>query len=282
MNYREVKPTPALAAHLECFWFAGDGVAPPPGRPPERILPDGCVEWLFHLGDPFRRVTDSGSAELQPQSFVVGELTRHLVVTPSGRVRTMGARFKPGGAYRFVPIPLGLLTDRVAPTADVWGADGSRIEDAVMSARSDGDRIRRVEAFLTAQGDRRAARPRLDAAVASILRSQGCARVSDLAHLVGSSPRQLEREFRSGVGLTPKGLARTIRFQNLMRLVGEPRLREWASLALDAGYADQSHMVREFREFAGQTPTDHGAAPPGDLARHFVSPQRLAALLGMS
>jgi len=279
MEYREIHPTPALAAHLECFWFAWDAGAPSPGRPPERILPDGCVEWIFHLGDPFRRVIAPGSAELQPRSFVVGELTRHLLVAPSGRVRMMGVRFRPGGAYRFVPMPLDLLTDRVAAIADVWGEDGRRIEDAVMTARHDGDRVRRVEAFLVARGRLSAERPRLDAAVASILQSQGSARVSDLAHLVGSSPRQLERDFRIGVGLTPKGLARTIRFQGLMRHLGESRLREWARLALDAGYADQAHMVREFREFAGQTPSVHRAAQPGDLARHFVSARRLAALL---
>ena len=54
----------------------------------------------------------------------------------------------------------------------------------------------------------------------------------------------------------------------------------WATLALESGYADQPHMVREFREFSGQSPTERQTAAPGDLARNFVSPRRLAALLG--
>ena len=72
-----------------------------------------------------------------------------------------------------------------------------------------------------------------------------------------------------------------MRFQNLLRLVGEGALREWTSLALEGGYADQPHMVREFREFAGHTPADR-EIPSGEFASYFVSPHRLAALLGPS
>jgi AraC-like DNA-binding protein len=280
MNYTEHRPSPALAPHLECLWLARDGERPRTPRPPERILPDGCVEWIFHLGDPFDRLTPAGVVEPQPRSFVVGELTRYLLVQPSGRVATMGVRFRPGGAYRFLPLPLDLLTDAAIPTSGIWGADGLRIEEAVLAARDDEERRSRVEAFLLRQSRRVPARPRLDAAVAAVVRSRGGARVRDVAALAGFSPRQLEREFRAGVGLSPKGLSRVIRFQGLLQLVGEGRLREWASLALEGGYADQPHLIREFRGFAGATPAGASSLPAGDLARHFVSPRRLAALLG--
>jgi transcriptional regulator GlxA family with amidase domain len=115
--------------------------------------------------------------------------------------------------------------------------------------------------------------------VNEILRSRGQLRVEQLAEKVGWSRRQIEREFRSGVGVSPKVLARIIRFQNLLRLVGESELREWADVALAVGYADQPHMVREFREFSGQSPTA-ATAEFGDLSRHFVNPHRLALMLG--
>jgi transcriptional regulator GlxA family with amidase domain len=101
-----------------------------------------------------------------------------------------------------------------------------------------------------------------------------------MAEQIGLSSRQLEREFRSGVGLSPKALARIVRFQNLLRLVGEGPLREWAYLAVEGGYADQPHMVREFREFAGQSPSERQITVAGELATNFIAPQRLAALLG--
>jgi len=118
--------------------------------------------------------------------------------------------------------------------------------------------------------------------VAEVIHSCGQARVAEVAERLGWSPRQLEREFRSGVGLSPKAFARIIRFQNLLRLVGEGTLREWTRLAHEGGYADQPHMVREFREFSGQSPTERQHPVAGGLASCFVSPRRLATLLGIS
>lgn len=269
---------PALAEHLECLWFVADDDASPTPRASERVLPDGCLEWIFHLKAPFRRWTLAGEWELQPCGFVVGEFTQFFLLQPTGPVATMGVRFRPGGAYRFVPFPLAALTDRAIPTEEIWGREGKYLEEAVLTARSHAERTRLVQGFLLSR--LAAPRPRFDAAISEIVRSHGQTRVDQLAGRIGWSARQLEREFRASAGLSPKALSRIIRFQNLLRLVGEGRLREWASLALEGGYADQPHMVREFREFSGQSPTEQQATAVGDLARHFVSPRRLAALLG--
>jgi AraC-like DNA-binding protein len=282
MRYAEQRAAAGLAQHLECFWFVSDSDGSAVGGQVERVLPDGCMEWIFHLGAPFQRATLSGEWERQPRSFVVGELTRFLLLQPTGRIEIMGVRFKPGGAYRFLPFPLDRFTDNTIPTADVWGRDGTDLEEAVFEATSDRQRQKLVEEFLLAKLETTAPRPRLEAAIEEITRSRGQTRVHDLAGRIGLSPRQLEREFRSGVGVSPKALARIVRFQNLLRLVGEGPLRKWAWLALEGGYADQPHMVREFREFAGQSPSERQVTAAGELASCFISPRRLAALLGPS
>ena len=278
MRYTEHRAVAALAEHLECVWFVADDDASPTTRAAERVLPDGCLEWIFHLGAPFRRWTPARGWEFQPCSFVVGELTQFLLLQPTCPVATMGVRFRPGGAYRFLPFALSALTDNAVPTEEIWGREGKYLEEAVLSARSHVERKQLVEGFLLSR--LAAPRPRFDAAISEIMRNHGQTRVDQLAGRIGWSPRQLQREFRASVGLSPKAFARIIRFQNLLRLVGEGSLREWASLALEGGYSDQPHMVREFREFSGQSPTERQTAAVGDLARHFVSPRRLAALLG--
>ena len=280
MKYSEYRPPELLAPFVECLWFASDSAAPAVGAPSERILPDGCLEWIFHLGAPYRRWMPDGRAVLQPRSFVVGELSRYLLLQPTGAVATMGVRFRPGGAYRFLPMPLSELTDAQVPAAEVWGAGGREIEDRVLAARGAERRRRLVEEFLACRLTAAAPRPRLESAVADILRSGGRARVSGIADRLRWSTRQLEREFRAGVGLAPKELARIIRFQNLLRLAGEGALRDWAGLAFEGGYADQPHLVREFRGFAGVTPGAFGVAALGDLAGSFLSPGRLDTLLG--
>jgi len=268
LQYTEHQPSHALAEHLECLWFlstmdssAGTGAS-------ERVLPDGCVEWIFHFGSPFRS-TIAGNWERQPRSFVVGELTRFLLLQPTG------------DAYRFLPFALSDFTDSTVPTGDVWGHEGIHLEEAMLEARTDRQRQQLVEEFLLKQLFTTTPRPRFDAAVKEIIRTRGQTRVHEVANGVGWSSRQLERDFGASLGLSPKSFSRIMRFQNLLRLVGEGALREWANLAIEGGYADQPHMVREFREFAGHTPAERGIAA-GEFASNFVSPQRLAALLGRS
>ena len=280
ITYREELPTPVLAKYLECFWFAS-GTGNLAATASERILPDGCLELIFHLGASFQRWSPVAGWENQPRSFVVGELTRFLLVRPTGNPCIMGVRFCPRGAYRFLRFSLDELSDQNVPLSDLWGVEGKHLEEAVNEAQNDRDRQRLVEEFLLRELSKTVSRPRFESAVEDIIQSRGLARVGEVAARIGLSPRQLEREFRTHVGLSPKAFARIIRFQNLMWLVGEQPLREWTRLALDGGYADQPHMVREFREFTGQSPTEHNVTFAGDLASRFISPRRLAALLGM-
>jgi AraC-like DNA-binding protein len=288
MRYTEYQTSPALEEYLECIWFLSDTDTTPAAGTTERVFPDGCVEWIFHIGTPFNRSIARGTPtrpgapadwERQPRSFVVGELTRFLLLQPTGDVAVMGVRFRPGGAYRFLPCPLSEFTDTTVPTSDVWGLEGTYLEEAVLEARSDLRRRQLVEDFLLRQVSATTPRPRFDAAVKEIIRTRGQTRVDEVASGVGWSPRQLERSFAVSLGLSPKSFSRIMRFQNLLRLVGEGALREWANLAIEGGYADQPHMVREFREFAGQTPAARGIAA-GEFSSNFVSPRRLATLLG--
>jgi AraC-like DNA-binding protein len=279
MRYTEYQPSAALAKHLECIWFVADEAPSTNTHLPERLLPDGCMEWIFHFGARFRHLVQ-GKWELQPRSFVVGELTRFMLVQASGPVASMGVRFRPGGAYRFLPFSIDALTDQAVPTEDIWGRPGSCLEDAVLGARTAVRQRNLIESFLLGRLHLSSGRSRFEAAVGEIILTRGQTRIDQLAARLGLSSRQLEREFRAGAGLSPKALARIIRFQNLLQLIGEGSLCEWALLALESGYADQPHMVREFREFSGQSPTERQAASPGELAHNFVSPERLAVLLG--
>ena len=99
--------------------------------------------------------------------------------------------------------------------------------------------------------------------------------ISALARESGWSVRQLERRFRAETGLTPRLLARIVRFQRVFRALDPDRGRsDWVAVALDCGYADQPHLIREFREFTGQTPAAFERTASG-LGAGFVAPERL-------
>lgn len=275
MDYREVRPSPLLARFLECFWFLSAEDAA--GAPPESVLPDGCTELIVHLGEPFRRFDDAGAPETQPGAFFVGQMTRPLVVQPSRRPKAMGIRFRPGGALALVGVPMPDLSNRVVVLDDLWGHAGRDLEEALHDARSDAQRIAIAEKFLL----KRLASARRDGAVEEVVRAilanRGRERVRALPARVGLGERQLERRFLAAVGLSPKTFSRIVRFQNLVRLAR--RSDGWAAAAADCGYFDQSHLVRDVRDFAGVSPTNLLRAP-GDFSKHFVSDARLAALFG--
>src|SRR5215510_6447397 len=115
ISYREHAPPPFLSPWVRCLWeLAGD--ARDDGAPPrlERVLPDGCMEWVFHAGEPFRIETERG-LERQAPALLVGVTTRAVRLEPSRRVDVLGVRFRPGGASAFLRAPAAAWRDRVAP-----------------------------------------------------------------------------------------------------------------------------------------------------------------------
>jgi AraC-like DNA-binding protein len=274
LRYRELTPCSRLRPFVECFWFvSGDGR----GAPIQTIVPDGCPELIVHSGEPFRRLVGE-RPDRQPTAFVVGELTGPLRVQPGALMSTMGVRFRPAGLRTFVDIPQDQLTDRTTPIADLWGAPARELEERVHEAASDARRARVAEEFLLA---RLATGPgpdlQVEAAVGQLLSERGQTRLAlaALSATAGLSPRQLERRFRSVVGLGPKALGRLVRFQEVYRRLGGDVPSDWASVALDCGYYDQAHLLRDFRELGGSPPS-RLLGSEGALAREFVDPARLS------
>jgi transcriptional regulator GlxA family with amidase domain len=108
----------------------------------------------------------------------------------------------------------------------------------------------------------------VDAAVEAIRCAHGVVSVAELAERLGLSRRSLERRFRQQVGLLPKQLARVLRFQRALQMREQAPADGWPAIALECGYYDQAHLIRDFREFSGQTPA---AFRGEEMTGYFVS-----------
>jgi AraC-like DNA-binding protein len=279
MQYREY-PVPApLDAVVECVWFLR-GAGGPGGDALQRVLPDGCMELIVHLGEAFVSVSDAGRRTRQAAGLLVGMLTRPIALeAPGGAIDTMGVRFRPGGAYAFVASPLAELADGAVALDDLWGAPGRRLVEQLGAARDDVARVAIVARELTARLVRAEHDRLVGCVVQSLVRSAGRASVSQVAMAVGVTPRHLQRRFQDRVGVGPKVLARILRFQNTLRYRTASTPVEWARVAVECGYADQSHLIREYTALAGETPASLLDAE-GELSSYFTAPHRLEALLG--
>lgn len=253
MRYRELKPTPALQSFVECFWtLEGDGPVGP--SPPERILPDGCVELILNFGDRFLQHTDNNNRELQPRHFLVGQMTGPILISPVGRVELLGIRFQPGGTHAFLDLAADEFTNRVVELGDLSSKFGRELLRVCEIETTLARKIAAVERFLVAHLSKAKHGSHLLTLAATIIDYGGVVSVDRLATAAGISSRQLERRFLSEVGISPKLLARIVRFQQVFRAVDQSN-PTWTEVALACGYYDQAHLIRDFKQFAQQTPT---------------------------
>ena len=251
MRYRELKPTPSLQPFVECFWtLENDGSIGL--SPPERILPDGCVELILNFADRFLQ-HDAVQTKLQPRNFLVGQMTGPILISATGRVELLAIRFQPGGTRPFIKTQAHEFTDRVTEL----GAVSSRFERDLLQACAPAPTLSRKIAATEILLNALVTKTKLDsqplALAASIINYRGVVSVDKLASQAGISSRQLERRFLSEVGISPKLLARIVRFQQVFRAVDQSN-PAWADVALSCGYYDQAHLIRDFKQFAQQTP----------------------------
>lgn len=269
MDYKETRPSEPLARHVKCLWTletdratALDTLGDRASSDLERILPDGCMEIIFNLADPFVQHHLDGTFELQPRTLLVGQMSRHVLIRPAGRVRLLGVRFWPGGAYPFLGFPQNEITDNILNLDSVWGGAAPDVEARIHDAGTRSRRLAVIEAHLLAELNRVREGETLNVAVGAILRTGGRLPVEKLADDAGLSRRQLDRLFKTRVGLPPKLLSRIIRFQRVFgALECDDIARRWAQLAVECGYSDQPHMIKDFKAFAGVEPTSYFSQP---------------------
>ena len=261
MAYLQIRPGPPVRSFVQCYWALEDDAVGPPL--PQRVVPDGCPELILNFGQPFESLS-RGDWKAQPQSFVAGQLTNPLMLRSHGPARIFGIRFRAHGLSRLFALSMNELTDRVIPLRELSGALWRELEP-LHDLASPFEQAIVVERALQAF---RSDDALVSYAVDEIVRQGGVVDVADLASQVGISLRQLERRFQNRVGLSPKLFCRVRRFQRVFGAI-EKGPRNWADAAVECGYYDQAHLIRDFRELAGETPAAL-LARKTDLAAHFV------------
>jgi AraC-like DNA-binding protein len=210
-----------------------------------RRLPDCESELLVQVG-----ATRTGAT-------FVGARTLSLVKPVSECGSALLVRFRAAGAYAFVRGPMSELTDQLLPLEELWGQDA---RDSLFEDRDPSRAAQRVGETLqgllrTAHAREPASVPAIRRAVRLVQQAEALPRVHELAAELGLSERQLRRGFDDVVGVSPKRFLRIARFRRALRSARAAERPDWARIAEQHGYFDQAHLIADFREMTGQTPS---------------------------
>ncbi|MBZ9708462.1 AraC family transcriptional regulator [Mesorhizobium sp. ESP7-2] len=188
-------------------------------------------------------------------SFAAGLFAGPVMIESFGGACCVQVNFTPLGARRFFRLPMSELTDSMVVLDDLLGAEGAALRERLGNAPDWTARFDIAEAFVAARLESTTETP-LEIAWAydRIIASGGRTRIASLAERLGWSRKHLADKFFDATGVGPKTLSRIVRFNRALRLSKQPTA-DWADVAADCGYADQAHLVREFRVLAGETPT---------------------------
>lgn len=251
----EHRPSPVLSPYIEFFW-EGHFNTGAGGRLSQRVVPNGYLELIIHLTDEHCELLRGTTFSASPDYLLIGLFTQPYQVEFARPVRVLGIRFKPEGVYPLLGASAAELGET---TADAEALTGRRFREFCRRLReqpSTAARLALSEHFFQEQLRRREVEHYyLHRAAELIRRSHGQLSIDHLAGRVHISRRQLEREFKEKIGLTPKHYSRIARLNKANRLLEAGRASSLTALAYASGYTDQAHFIREFKLFTGENPS---------------------------
>lgn len=268
MEYHTYPPDSELDALIKCFWTLRIPKEVPKGQ--QQILPDGCMDLIFNLGDEVKRIVSEEEFLIQPRAFVLGQIKNPCWIEPTGKVETFAVRFHPGSFAYFTSVPMSGLVDKDTELSELF--DRGRVRDleaAIIATEDTHKRIEILSAFLveslaaTVDVDQL-----LSATLEKIFQTRGSQGLTQLLEGNQNQRRKIERKFSKLVGLSPKQLCRIIRLQASLRhmLEGDKSLTHVGN---EGDFFDQAHFVKDFKDFTGVSPKEFYKDPSFALSSVF-------------
>jgi AraC-like DNA-binding protein len=225
-----------------------------------REVPICAIPFIINFGSRFRLIDPTRPAR-GPRilgTFVAGMYDSFVIVDSCGESCCVQVNFTPTGARLFFQVPLWELSNTTLGLDELYGDRSARVVEALSEA---GDWDRRFDLLDALIGQRiasaRPPRPEIQQAWRLMQETPGRLEIGILAQEVGWSHKHLIAQFRDQLGASPKLLERVLRFQRAIQRIGAGDPPRWVELALNCGYFDQSHMIREFQALAGCTPEEY-------------------------
>jgi AraC-like DNA-binding protein len=220
------------------------------------------VPLIINFGSPYRiGLGRSPNRRDRIGSFAAGLFAGPVIMDSEGDAQCVQVNFTPLGGRLFFARPMSELANSMVPLDDLGDREVNEIALRLAELNSWEARLDLVERFVAERlAGAGATNPAIGWALAVMMRTGGQIRIGSIAGKLDWSRRRLVEQFREDIGLPPKAVARIVRFTAARSMAEASSHPDWADIAAACGYADQPHLVREFAELAGASPTAWRAA----------------------
>ena len=224
---------------------------------PARTAP--ALEFTF--GDPYQvRQTNGSLVESAHSVAIIGSQTyRRVELEMLGHLETFIVVFQPAGMKHLFSIPGVELTNAHYDACGVLGRSVSELASRLSEESTFAARMYIADEFFRSRIDEHLRLDYLASVAREMIYQRGCVRITNLADQTGLCLRQFERKFTHQIGTSPKMYARIARFEAAVSVKTRLPKMSWTEIACDLGYYDQMHMVHDFRQLSGESPTSIAA-----------------------
>lgn len=247
-RHQRYHPSPDLERYVEHYWVVEWDFR---GEAPERAetLPHPSVHMIF---------------EQAGKSRIRGAARKKFSTLLEDKGGVFAVKFTPAGFYPFVGVPVSGFSDKIVGLRDVFGRRGEELDRAVLAEDTDLSRINVVENFLLAclrdmdEADENV--PKVTEIVYDVAKDRRILSVQDLVDRYGVNKRRLQRLFARYVGVSPKWVIQRYRLNEAAEQLATSESGSQADLALNLGYSDQAHFIRDFKSIVGVSPAAYARA----------------------
>lgn len=254
VEIKEYKPSQKLNPYVELFW-SGDFNLNAVNFLSQRVIPYGYVELIIHLTDNHCELLQGVEHAPSPDYTLIGLFTKPYDVHFRNHVKVFGIRFKPEGIYHAFGVPASEVHQNYADMEAVAGSQFKDFCSRLRETESTEEMISLTEEYLFNKiSSNKVNLYYLNLAAELIRNYNGNITIPELAGKVYISSRQLEREFKQKIGISPKGYMRIARLNDVNRKIISGRRIDLTEVSFSSGYSDQAHFIRDFKQFTGESP----------------------------
>jgi len=252
--YIQKKSTPKLSGIIKSFWLIDykEHIS----IQKEKIIPDGYPELIFHYGD-FCKTNIDGFWKQQGKNLIAGQIKNHFFIENTGICKVFGIKLQPWALNELFDIKMYHLTNRVINIPKKTLEILNPIKEISKNSFSFDEKVIKIENWFSELISKQNFKHNKgQEAVELIIKTKGKLDLKSIRNKIDISERSLERYFKVHIGISPKHYCRIIRFSNIFQLVQEDNV-DWADIVFLTGFYDQSHFIKNFREFTGEDPTKY-------------------------